>query len=81
MKYYNKYDNYITLTSAIICFIFPDIVKNKNTKFYYSWIDINHSNDYLSKVIILTKNANKVNNITTNIQLKISTEFIKLVKY
>ena len=41
MKYDDEYEYYITLTRAQFSSLFPNIVKHKNYKFYYSVIDIN----------------------------------------
>ena len=60
MKYDDEYDHYITLTSAQFSLLFPNIVKNKNDKFYYL------ENDIL-KIITFTEGAYDVNNINTNL--------------
>ena len=41
VKYYDEYAYYSTLTSGQFSSLVPNIVKNKNNKFYYYVIDIN----------------------------------------
>ena len=72
MKYDDEYDYYITLTSRQFSSLFPNIVKNKNDKYYYL------ENNVL-KIITFTEGAYKVNNNHTNLQLKIPTKSINLV--
>ena len=72
MTYDDEYDYYITLTSGQFSSIFPDIVKNKNDKFYYL------KNDVL-KTLTLTKCFYNVKNINAILQQKIPNEAIKLV--
>ena len=40
MRYDDEYDYYVTLTSAQFSSLFPNIVKDKNDKFYYLENDI-----------------------------------------
>ena len=40
MRYGDEYDYYVTLTSAQFSSLFPNIVKDKNDKFYYLENDI-----------------------------------------
>ena len=72
IKYNDEYDYYITLTSGQFSSLFPNIVKDKNDKFYCL------ENDVL-KIITFTKGAYEVTNINTNLQLTIPNESIKLV--
>ena len=59
--------------------LFPNSIKDKNNKFYYSVIDINHGYDFIDKVITLTEGAYKFNHINAIIEQKIPNESIKLV--
>ena len=72
MRYDDKYDYYITLISGLLSSLFPNVVKDKNDKFYYL------ENDIL-KTLTFTEGANELNNINANLQLKIQNESIKLV--
>ena len=74
MRYDDEYDYYVTLTSAQFSSLFPNIVKDKNDKFYYL------ENNAL-KTVTLTEGANEVNHINAIIQQKIPNESIKLVIY
>ena len=40
MRYDNEYDYYVTLTSMQCSSLFPNIVKDKNDKFYYLGNDV-----------------------------------------
>ena len=79
MRYDDEYDYYVTLTSAQFSSLFPNIVKDKNDKFYYSMININQGYDYIDKVIPFTKGAYEVNHINAIIQQQIPNESIKVV--
>ena len=79
IRYDDEDDYYITLTSAQFCSLFPNIVKDKNDKFYYSMIDINQGFDYIDKVVTFTEGAYEGNHINAIIQQKIPNESIKLV--
>ena len=72
MRYDDEYDYYITLTSAQFSSLFPNIVKDKNDKFYYL------ENDIL-RTLTFTEGAYEVNHINAIIQQKVSNESIKLV--
>ena len=72
IRYDDEYDYYVTLTSVQFSSLFPNIVKDKNDKFYYL------VNDVL-KTLTFTKGAYKVNNINAIIQQKVPNESIKLV--
>ena len=72
MRYDDEYDYYVTLTSAQFSSLFPNIIKDKNDKFYYL------ENDVL-KTWTITEGAYEVNNINAIIQQKIPNESIKLV--
>ena len=71
MRYDDEYD-YVTLTSAQFSSLFPNIVKDKNDKFYYL------ENDIL-KTLTFTEGAYEVNHINAIIQQKVPNESIKLV--
>ena len=79
MRYDDEYDYYVTLTSMQCSSLFPNIVKDKNDKFYYSFIDLNQGYNYVDRVITFTEGAYEVNNINAIIQQKIPNESIKLV--
>ena len=72
MRYDDEYDYYITLTSAQFSSLFPNIVKDKNDKFYYL------ENDIL-RILTFTEGAYKVNHINSIIQQEVPNESIKLV--
>ena len=72
MKYDDEYDYYITLISAQLSSLFPNVVKDKNDKFYYL------ENDIL-RTLTFTKGAYKVKDINVNLQLKLPNESIKLI--
>ena len=72
MRYDDEYDYYITLTSAQFSSLFPNIVKDKNDKFYYLESDI-------LRTLTFTEGAYKVNHIIAIIQQKVPNESIKLV--
>ena len=72
MRYDDEYNYYVTLTSAQFSSLFPNIVKDKNDKFY----DL--ENDVL-KTLTFTEGAYKVKDINANLQLKIPNESIKLI--
>ena len=72
MRYDDEYDYYVTLTSAQFSLLFPNIVKDKNDKFYYL------ENNVL-KTLTLTEGAYEVNHINAIIQQKVPNESIKLV--
>ena len=72
MRYDDEYDYYVTLTSAQFSSLFPNIVKDKNDKFYYL------ENDVL-RTLTLTEGAYEVNHINAIIQQKVLNESIKLV--
>ena len=57
MKYDDEYNQYITLISGQFSSLFPNIVKDKNDKFYYSMIDIYQNYDYIDKVLTFTEGA------------------------
>ena len=65
MRYDDEYDYYVTLTSAQFSSLFPNIVKDKNDKFYYL------ENDVL-KTLTITEGAYEVNNINAIIQQKLN---------
>ena len=79
MRYDDEYDYYVTLTSEQFSSLFPNIIKDKNDKFYYPVIDINQGYDYIDKVITFTGGAYEVNHINAICQQKIPNESIKLV--
>ena len=79
MKYDDEYDYYVTLTSAQCCSLFQNIVKDKNDKFYYSFIDLNQGYYYVDKIILFTEGSYEVNHINAIIQQKIPNQSIKLV--
>ena len=79
MKYDDEYDYYITLVSGQLSSLFPNVVKDKNDKFYYSFIDLNQGYEYVDKVITFTESSYKAKDINANLQLKIPNESIKLV--
>ena len=72
MRYDDEYDYYVTLTSAQFSSLFPNIIKDKNNKFYYL------ENDVL-KTLTFTESAYDVNYINAIIQQKVLNESIKLV--
>ena len=72
MRYDDEYDYYVTLTSVQFSSLFPNIVKDKNDKFYYL------ENNVL-KTLTFTEGAYEVKDINANLQLKIQNESIKLV--
>ena len=72
MRYDDEYDYYVTLTSAQFSSLFPNIVKDKNDKFYYL------ENDVL-RTLTFTEGAYEINHINAIIQQKVSNESIKLV--
>ena len=72
MRYDDEYDYYVTLTSVQFSSLFPNIVKDKNDKFYYL------ANDVL-RTLTFTVYAYEVNNINAIIQQKVPNESIKLV--
>ena len=65
MRYDDEYDYYITLISGQLSWLFPNVVKDKNDKFYYLENDI---------LITLTfkEGAYEVKDINVNLQLKLS---------
>ena len=79
MRYDDEYDYYITLIYRQLSSLFPNVVKDKNDKFYYSVIDLNQGYDYVDKVIIFTEASYEVKDINANLQLKIPNESIKLI--
>ena len=72
MRYDDEYDYYVTLTRAQFSSLFPNIVKDKNDKFFYL------ENDVL-KTLTFIEGAYEVKDINANLQLKIPNESIKLV--
>ena len=72
LKYDDEYNYYVTLSDGHFSLLFPNIVKDKNDKFYY-W-----DNDVLI-TLKLTKGAYEVKAINAIIQHKIPNESIKLV--
>ena len=72
MRYDDEYDYHVTLISTQFSSLFPNIVKDKNDKFYYL------ENDIL-KTMTFTEGAYEVRVINTNLQLKIQNESIKLI--
>ena len=72
MRYDDEYDYDVTLTWAQFSSLFPNIIKDKNNEFYYL------ENDIL-RPLTITKVAYEVNNINTDLQLKIPNDSIKLV--
>ena len=72
MRYDDVYDYYVTLTSAKFSSLFPNIVKNKNDKFYYL------ENNVL-KTLTFTEGAYEVRDININLQLKLPNESIELI--
>ena len=72
MRYGDEYFYYITLISGQLSSFFPNIVKDKNDKFYYL------ENDIL-KTLTFTEGAYKVKDINVNLQLKLPNELIKLI--
>ena len=72
MRYDDEYDYYVTLTSMQCSSLFPNIVKDKNDKFYYL------ENDVL-KTLTFTEGAYEIRDINTNLQFKIPNESIKLI--
>ena len=62
MKYDDEYDYYVTLTSMKCSSLFPNIVKDKNDKFYYL------ENDIL-KTLTFTEGAYEIRDINANLQL------------
>ena len=72
MRYDYEYDYYVTLTSAQFSLLFPNIVKDKNDKFYYL------ENEVL-RTLTFTEGAYEVNHINANIQQKVPNESIILV--
>ena len=65
MKYDDEYDYYITLISDQLSSLFPNVVKDKNNKFYYL------ENNVL-KIITFTEGAYEVKDINVNLQLKLT---------
>ena len=64
MKFDDEYDYYITLISGQLSSLFPNIVKDKNDKFYYL------ENDIL-KTLTFTEGAYEVKDVNVNLQLKL----------
>ena len=64
MKYDDEYDYYITRISGQLSSLFPNIVKDKNDKFYYL------ENDIL-RTLTFTEGAYEVKDINVNLQLKL----------
>ena len=72
IEYEDKYDNYVTLTSGKFSSLYPNIIKDKNNKFYYM-----ENDDH--KVITFTKGAYEVKDINAHIQFNFRKESIKLI--
>ena len=72
MKYDDEYYYYIALISGQLSLLFPNIVKEKNDKFYYL------ENNIL-KTLTFTEGAYEVKDINVNLQLKLPNESIKLI--
>ena len=72
MRYDDEYDYDVTLTTAQFSSLFPNIVKDKNDKFYYL------ENDVLQN-LIFTEYAYEVNHIYAFIKQKVLNKSIKLV--
>ena len=72
MRYDDEYDYYITLIANQMSSLFPNIVKDKNDKFYYL------ENDILTTLTFI-EGAYEVKDINANLQFKIPHESIKLV--
>ena len=72
MKYEDKYDYYVTLTSSQFSLLFPNIIKDIYYKFYHIENDVN-------KEITFTEGAYEVKDIKAHIQLKVPNESIKLI--
>ena len=70
MKYHDEYDYYITLIFYQLSSLFPNVVKDKNDKFYYL------ENDILI-TLTFTERAYEVKDINVNLQLKLPNESIK----
>ena len=72
MRYDDEYDYYVTLTSAQFSSLFPNIVKNKNDKFYYLEKNV-------LKTLTMTEGAYEIRDINAIIIQTIPNESIKLV--
>ena len=72
LRYDDEYDYYITLTSGHFSSLFPNIVKNKNDKFYYL------QNNVL-KTIAVSEGAYEVKNFNAILKNKLPNESIRLV--
>ena len=72
MKYGDEYDYYWTLISVQLNSLFPNIVKDKNDKFYYLVNDI-------LKTSTFTEGAYESKDINVNLQLKLPNESIELI--
>ena len=72
MKYEDEYDYYVTLTSGQFSSLFPNIIKDKNYKFYQ--IENNVYNE-----ITFTEGAYEVKDINAHIQFKVPNESINLI--
>ena len=72
MRYDDEYDYYVTLKSMQCSSLFPNIIKDKNDKFYYF-------ENYVLKTLTITEGAYEIRDINANLQLKIQNECIKLV--
>ena len=74
MRYYDKYDYFITVMSGQFSSLFPNIVKDKNEIFYYLKYDT-------LKTLTLTEHAYEDKNINAIIQQNLSNKAIKLIVY
>ena len=72
IKYEDEYVYYVTLTSGQFSSLFPNIIKDKNNKFYYIESDEH-------KVITFTEGAYEVKDINAHIQFKVLNQSIKLI--
>ena len=72
IKYDDEYYYYVTLTSAQFSSLFPNVVKDKNDKFYYL------ENNVL-KTIAITEGAYEVKDINAILQQRNPNESIRLV--
>ena len=69
IKYEDKYQYYVIITSGQFSSLFPNIIKDNNDKFYYL-------ENYILKAITINDGSSKEKDINAQINVKVSNESI-----